>query len=911
MASVGETKRPKDCKLCFEELDDLHLESSNHVFNYMLSTYQENKTSLRSDRHGVVVEVDVQKKNGFNYNFDTTQKKTKGKYTLKMTPKEFYLHGCQVEFSCVIKNIRREKNVAMIYAGVLHPYEPFSMVDPNNNMGKFPSLKPGGTYGLKVILKLDKCNVSNYEIPIFFSLQAYSKQNKESMMNFSITRTIVVIIQEDILEPDLFEKSPFTHNEWQKVQVHKHSKRYMPTDQFKIPQKYKRSLALWSYNQERNINPAIWQEFQEKLYPGTLSADNYADFWKILLWLEEIKTKIALQAYNMEKVTLKFISSSQGLRLGVPGLGEKRPSVIRGDKIVIKIHDQAHKSYEGLVGHVGDKAVDIVDLDDEIVELIKREPDTLIDVKFILSRIHFERMHHGVEQVALNGLTRQLFPGTDLLKKQYTERINLGEQDFHNGDIYKNYEQRLAVTKIVNLSSKGAAPYIVYGPPGTGKTVTIVEAIYQLKRNTDLKILVCAPANAACHMLAEKLSEFCRTSELLRVMSETCDTSSIHDNIVKYCNVIRDKDKSGSEKLKVIPFPQEKLKDYRIVVTTLVFAGKYTRVYHPDVVFLDEAAQASEPEACCALSLLMPDKFVVLAGDPKQLGPVVNNKVCKNYGYGISLLERLSDLTLYKNDLISDNNFTTMLKLNFRSHKEVLAIPNEQFYGNNLEACSVISNHDPLAFTRIHSGIMGGKVNQKKGGAVEFCAVLAKEQRHGRSPSYFNSSEVNVVLQYVTALMALQFPDKNKNLRPSEIGIVTPYIRQVYKIREVLSPLYKDEIEVGTTEAFQGREKRVIIISTVRGQHDLLLEDKKYKIGFVHEPKRFNVAVTRAKSKLIIIGNPLILNRDKLWKKLIEQSSRLGTHCGVPYTNRDQKERDNITSRFKNLQLKDFMRTSS
>ncbi|KAH1012177.1 hypothetical protein HUJ05_011377, partial [Dendroctonus ponderosae] len=148
------------------------------------------------------------------------------------------------------------------------------------------------------------------------------------------------------------------------------------------------------------------------------------------------------------------------------------------------------------------------------------------------------------------------------------------------------------------------------------KTVTIVEAIYQLKRLTKQKMLVCAPANAACNMLTEKLAKFCRPNELRRIMSESCDTTSVHKDILKYCNLVE-----IEKQRDVIRVGIAELKEFRIVVTTLILAAKYTKEYHPDIIFVDEAAQAREPELCCAMGLLIKTKRLVLAGDPKQLGP--------------------------------------------------------------------------------------------------------------------------------------------------------------------------------------------------------------------------------------------------------------------------------------------------
>ncbi|ERL95708.1 hypothetical protein D910_00142, partial [Dendroctonus ponderosae] len=281
-------------------------------------------------------------------------------------------------------------------------------------------------------------------------------------------------------------------------------------------------------------------------------------------------------------------------------------------------------------------------------------------------------------------------------------------------------------------------------------------------------MLVCAPANAACNMLTEKLAKFCRPNELRRIMSESCDTTSVHKDILKYCNLVE-----IEKQRDVIRVGIAELKEFRIVVTTLILAAKYTKEYHPDIIFVDEAAQAREPELCCAMGLLIKTKRLVLAGDPKQLGPAVSAGA------------------------ISD--------------------PLAQTY-----VYPLIHNHRNIART----------TPQNDGSPIEFCSVIAKEQREGRSPSFYNLKEVQMVKAYVEVLT------KTLNVATVDIGIVTPYMRQVmYKIREALQRIGENEMDVGTTEAFQGREKRVMIISTVRAQEDFLLYDNKYKLGFVDDSK--------------------------------------------------------------------------
>lgn len=205
-----------------------------------------------------------------------------------------------------------------------------------------------------------------------------------------------------------------------------------------------------------------------------------------------------------------------------------------------------------------------------------------------------------------------------------------------NKSILTNREQRTAVSNILFNTARNI-PYIVWGPPGTGKTVTLVEAVLQIKRHTNHRILVCAPANAACDMIATKLLAHCTRNELIRVHSESVDMSSINEYLLEYSNI------NAGQFIKTSP---QELNTYRIVVTTLVLVGRYAASYKPDVVFVDEAAQAPEPEVDIAIGFLRQDRMqLILAGDPKQLGPMCCSKVCESHQYG-ELLVKLQKLEI-------------------------------------------------------------------------------------------------------------------------------------------------------------------------------------------------------------------------------------------------------------------------
>lgn len=187
-------------------------------------------------------------------------------------------------------------------------------------------------------------------------------------------------------------------------------------------------------------------------------------------------------------------------------------------------------------------------------------------------------------------------------------------------------------------------------------------------------------------------------------------------------------------------------------MSVLTFCFRLIDKLQPDVVFIDEAAQATEPESYCAIALLTPGKQLVLAGDPEQLGPVccsvlANDKeLGKNYTpeelthvhfsicfKGTSLLEQLTTMSsLYQTN---DSRFITMLKQNYRSHPKLLELPNELFYINKLKAVNTAVKNDPIASIFIYPKIFNKDI-LAPGAPVEFCAVSAKEKKQGQSPRF-------------------------------------------------------------------------------------------------------------------------------------------------------------------------------
>jgi len=269
-------------------------------------------------------------------------------------------------------------------------------------------------------------------------------------------------------------------------------------------------------------------------------------------------------------------------------------------------------------------------------------------------------------------------------------------------------------------------------------------------------------------------------------------------------------------------------------------------------IFIDEAGQACEPEAMVSIKTMADTKTnIILSGDPKQLGPIVRSTAALRLGLGVSYLDRLMALPMYDP---STSNGISVVKLtkNWRSHIEILKYPNQQFYKGELE---------PYGDTIVTHSLLQCSELATPGFPLVFHAIKGKDLQEANSPSFFNVEEASLVKRYVENIRG----NRKLRLEDANIGVITPYHAQVMKIRTLLRKTYSG-IKVGSVEEFQGQERRVIIISTVRSSIDFVEFDIKHTLGFVANPRRFNVAITRAQALLIVIGDPDVLSLDPLWR---------------------------------------------
>lgn len=243
--------------------------------------------------------------------------------------------------------------------------------------------------------------------------------------------------------------------------------------------------------------------------------------------------------------------------------------------------------------------------------------------------------------------SRILFPRAEHLSRN--QRVSVGQRNSItpvNRLIAEDPEQLETVAAIVH-QPKGAPPFIVFGPPGTGKTVTIVEAIHQLLlRDPEAHILACAPSNSAADLITRKLSSL-GTTQLFRLNSLSRNYLEFPEDLIKFSAV--------NDNLTFVFPVVEDLRKYRVIVSTCLSGGVPAHLGvkrgHFSYIFCDEAGQATEPEVMLPIKSLA-DKFtnVVLAGDNKQLGPIIQSPIAGALGLKVSYLARLMQREIYSLD---------------------------------------------------------------------------------------------------------------------------------------------------------------------------------------------------------------------------------------------------------------------
>ncbi|MFN3402527.1 MAG: AAA domain-containing protein [Cytophagaceae bacterium] len=507
--------------------------------------------------------------------------------------------------------------------------------------------------------------------------------------------------------------------------------------------------------------------------------------------------------------------------------------------------------------------------------------DGKLGVDILFDENSYKEMQAAMERV-MKAKNNRLADLRDLL---------LGEKVPSFGD------QQVVPSALLNDSQNRAVLNVVYaedvavihGPPGTGKTTTLIEAIMQTL-NEEEQVLVCAPSNTAVDLLTERLAE--KMVNVVRLGHPSRVTESLLMHTLDY-QISNHKDYKQIKELKKrsVEFRNFALKYKRnfgkeeraqrkmvldesrklqqeahaiesyitediiskaqVFTCTLVGAAShYIKERNFRTVFIDEAAQALEPASWIPIQKA---ERVIFAGDHCQLPPTVKSAEAMKGGLAETLFEKV----------VGRKEVDVMLEVQYRSNEQIMNFSSGVFYKGKLHADesvknSVIDSEDILLATPVEY--------------IDTAGTGYEEKVEKETLSTYNPEEADLLIRHLKTLRgALEI----KGIAPT-CGIISPYKAQVNLIKEKLAEFIEDpvalkKISVNTVDGFQGQERDIIYISMVRSNSD-------GEIGFLSDVRRMNVALTRARKKLVVIGDSGTLSNHKFYRDFLDYIDKIGAY---------------------------------
>ncbi len=527
--------------------------------------------------------------------------------------------------------------------------------------------------------------------------------------------------------------------------------------------------------------------------------------------------------------------------------------------------------------------VSYVDGDKMVVTLPSSQ--TLIDlqnadhlgVQLYFDETSYKTMFHALDEV-INAKNNRLADLRDIFAgQQKPQKHSFTPMQFP----WLNKTQEQAVNEV--LWAKDVE--VVHGPPGTGKTTTLVEAIYEtLHRET--QVLVCAQSNMAVDWISEKLvdhgvpvlrignpsrvndkmlsftyerkfeshPEYPELWSIRKTIRQIKENRKRGDNVHQKIARLRDRATEIEMAINAQLFDEA-----RVVACTLVGSANKLLVRHKfSTLFIDEAAQALEP--ACWIATRRASR-VILAGDHQQLPPTIKCYEAMKQGLGKTLMERIVE---------NQPDAVTLLKVQYRMNDSIMKFSSDWFYHGEVESDGSVKHRSVLDYEHPIEWIDGNEMLQQVNQELkeeEKLDIDFAEQFIGENHGRINKAEAELVLStlnnYINKIGQERFLTERL-----DVGIISPYkvqtqyLRQQIRKRAEFRP-FRQVISVNTVDGFQGQERDIIMISLVRSNDN-------GQIGFLSDLRRMNVAMTRARMKLIIFGDKSTLQHHAFYRKLIQ-----------------------------------------
>ena len=542
-------------------------------------------------------------------------------------------------------------------------------------------------------------------------------------------------------------------------------------------------------------------------------------------------------------------------------------------------HDAQKDRIEGIISHQNGNRLKITIKDDELPEW-SRDGKLGIDVLF--DDNSYDEMNDALKTAAD---LREKSPFIQVLTGQKSPTFKQNTNHYLGKNL--NESQSKAVDKILSANELA----IVHGPPGTGKTTTLIQAIKALIKQENQKILVVAPSNTAVDLLSEKLSEEglnvlrvgnpARVSERLQRLTLEAkmaehdylkETKRLKKQAMEFKNMAhkykksfgkseRDQRKALFDEAHKIMKEVGNTEQYiiddivsktQVITATLVGANHYTiRNLEYNTVVIDEAGQALEP--ACWIPILKAKK-VILAGDHCQLSPTIKSIEAAKNGLNKTLLEKCIEL---------HPEAVTLLEEQYRMNSTIMEYSSSVFYEDKLKAHESVANSllfendSPLLF-------------------IDTAGCGFEEKLEGTSST--NPDEAAFIFKHIN-LFFNELTTKYATESFPSIAVISPYKQQINLLKTQFehSPdlqKYKENISVNTIDSFQGQERDIVYISLTRS-------NDKGEIGFLSDIRRMNVAMTRAKKKLVVIGDSATLGKHSFYANFIEYAEKKGGYMSA------------------------------
>ena len=437
-----------------------------------------------------------------------------------------------------------------------------------------------------------------------------------------------------------------------------------------------------------------------------------------------------------------------------------------------------------------------------------------------------------------------------------------------------NDSQRAAVREILSADHLS----LIHGPPGTGKTTTLVAAVGELVK-TEPRVLFCTPSNSAADLVTIRLAEMgvrvVRTGNISRVeedvlrhtldlqIAEHPDTAQVKKlrkeaaEVRKRAAKLRGRDKglafrdagrlsSWARQLEDRTLDHV-LDTTQVIVCTLIGAAAGILGGHEfRTCIVDEAAQALEPATW--IPILKANR-VVLAGDPFQLPPTVKNRKAEKEGFSETLLEK--SLALHGRN--------ALLEVQYRMNEPIMGYSNQVFYGGRLRAAELVARRSLPGVPLAESVVF-----------IDTAGTGFEEKLHPRFKSRYNEGELFTLREHLLQLRGMIPPE---DALPS-VAIISPYREQVVRAEDMIDAeegLRQMDVTVNTVDGFQGRERDVVYLSLVRS-------NERQEIGFLADYRRMNVAITRARKYLIVIGDSATVGGDAFFAGFLNYVEQNGLY---------------------------------